>query len=62
MTTTSQATWGKVRFATVYRVQTKREGHLYAAKEIDKRRFIKNGILDIKFDNELKIMQKSEAS
>ncbi len=48
---------GKGAFATVYRVQTKREGHLYAAKEIDKRRFIKNGILDIKFDNELKIMQ-----
>ena len=48
---------GKGAFATVYRVQTKREGHLYAAKEIDKRRFIKNGILDVKFDNELKIMQ-----
>ena len=48
---------GKGAFATVYRVQTKREGHLYAAKELDKRRFIKNGILDIKFDNELKIMQ-----
>lgn len=48
---------GKGAFATVYRVQTKREGHLYAAKEIDKRRFIKNGMLDVKFDNELKIMQ-----
>lgn len=49
---------GKGAFATVYRVQTKNEGTNYAAKEIDKRRFIKNGILDIKFDNELQIMQK----
>ena len=49
---------GKGAFATVYRVQTKSEGTIYAAKEIDKRRFIKNGILDIKFDNELQIMRK----
>lgn len=49
---------GKGAFATVYRVQTKNEGTIYAAKEIDKRRFIKNGILDIKFDNELQIMQR----
>ncbi|KPI45091.1 Serine/threonine-protein kinase RAD53 [Cyphellophora attinorum] len=48
---------GKGAFASVYRVQTKRDGIFYAAKELDKRRFIKNGILDIKFDNELKIMQ-----
>ena len=48
---------GKGAFATVYRVQTKRDGHIFAAKEIDKRRFIKNGQLDVKFDNELKIMQ-----
>lgn len=49
---------GKGAFATVYRVQTKSEGTIYAAKEIDKRRFIKNGILDVKFDNELQIMRK----
>lgn len=49
---------GKGAFATVYRVQTKSEGTIYAAKEIDKRRFIKNGVLDIKFDNELQIMRK----
>jgi serine/threonine protein kinase len=48
---------GSGAFATVYRVQTKREGIPYAAKELDKRRFIKNGILDVKFDNELRIMQ-----
>ena len=48
---------GKGAFATVYRVQTKMEGEVFAAKELDKRRFIKNGILDIKFDSELKIMK-----
>jgi serine/threonine protein kinase len=49
---------GKGAFATVYRVQRKISGLTYAAKEIDKRRFIKNGLLDVKFDNELKIMQQ----
>lgn len=49
---------GKGAFATVYRVQTKSEGTFYAAKEIDKRRWIKNGILDVRFDNELQIMRK----
>ncbi|KAJ4522526.1 Protein kinase protein rad53 [Exophiala dermatitidis] len=48
---------GKGAFATVYRVQTKKEGDLYAAKELDKRRFIKNGVLDMKFDSELNIMK-----
>lgn len=48
---------GKGAFASVYRVQTKHEGTVFAAKELDKRRFLKNGVLDIKFDNELKIMQ-----
>ncbi|KIW20454.1 hypothetical protein PV08_01029 [Exophiala spinifera] len=48
---------GKGAFATVYRVQTKKEGDVYAAKELDKHRFIKNGVLDIKFDSELNIMK-----
>ena len=48
---------GKGAFATVYRVQTKKEGDVYAAKELDKRRFIKNGVLDMKFDSELNIMK-----
>jgi serine/threonine protein kinase len=48
---------GKGAFATVYRVQTKKEGDIYAAKELDKRRFIKNGVLDTKFDSELNIMK-----
>jgi serine/threonine protein kinase len=49
---------GKGAFAMVYKVQTKHKGTVFAAKELDKRRFIKNGILDIKFDNELKIMKQ----
>lgn len=49
---------GKGAFAMVYKVQTKIKGTVFAAKELDKRRFIKNGILDIKFDNELKIMKQ----
>jgi hypothetical protein len=32
-------------------------GAIYAAKELDKRRFMKNGILDQKVDNEMKIMR-----
>ena len=48
---------GKGAFATVYRLATTLEGLPYAAKELDKRRFIKNGVLDLKFDNEIKIMK-----
>lgn len=48
---------GKGAFATVYRVQTKKEGDVYAAKELDTRRFIKNGVLDVKLDSELNIMK-----
>ncbi|KAF1996277.1 hypothetical protein P154DRAFT_498871 [Amniculicola lignicola CBS 123094] len=48
---------GKGAFATVYQLATKMEGKLLAAKELEKRRFIKNGLLDKKIDNEMKIMQ-----
>ena len=48
---------GKGAFATVYQLATKSEGQLFAAKELEKRRFMKNGILDQKLDNEMKIMQ-----
>ena len=48
---------GKGAFAMVYKIQTKKEGDMYAAKELDKRRFIKNGVLDMKFDSELNIMK-----
>lgn len=48
---------GKGAFADVYKFATKREGKLVAVKELEKRRFIKNGILDHKVTNELKIMK-----
>ncbi|CAG7915737.1 unnamed protein product [Penicillium olsonii] len=48
---------GKGAFATVYKIATKQHGAIYAAKELDKRRFMKNGILDHKVDNEMKIMR-----
>lgn len=48
---------GKGAFATVHQLATKMEGKLLAAKELEKRRFMKNGQLDRKIDNEMKIMQ-----
>ncbi|OQD88845.1 hypothetical protein PENANT_c003G00302 [Penicillium antarcticum] len=48
---------GKGAFATVYKIATKQQGAIFAAKELDKRRFMKNGILDQKVDNEMKIMR-----
>ncbi|KAH7328935.1 hypothetical protein B0I35DRAFT_31093 [Stachybotrys elegans] len=49
---------GKGAFAMVYKVTSKYDGLPYAAKELEKRRFIKNGVLDQKVENEMKIMQK----
>jgi len=48
---------GKGAFATVYQLATKMDGKLLAGKELEKRRFMKNGILDKKADNEMRIMQ-----
>jgi serine/threonine protein kinase len=48
---------GKGAFATVYQLGTKMDGKLLAAKELEKRRFMKNGLLDKKIDNEMKIME-----
>jgi hypothetical protein len=48
---------GKGAFATVYKIATKQHGAIYAAKELDRRRFMKNGVLDQKVDNEMKIMR-----
>ena len=48
---------GKGAFATVHKVTAKYDGKPYAAKELDKRRFMKNGVLDQKVENEMKIMQ-----
>lgn len=51
-------TIGKGAFAIVYRVTSKYDGLPYAAKEIEKRRFIKNGVLDQRVENEMKIMRR----
>ena len=51
-------TIGKGAFATVYKLTAKYDGVPYAAKELEKRRFMKNGVLDQKVDNEMKIMQR----
>ncbi|KXJ91952.1 hypothetical protein Micbo1qcDRAFT_194935 [Microdochium bolleyi] len=48
---------GKGAFATVYKVTSKYDGAPYAAKELDKRKFMKNGVLDQKVENEMRIMQ-----
>ncbi|KAN0098788.1 kinase-like protein [Hyaloscypha variabilis] len=49
---------GKGAFAVVYKMTAKFDGVPYAAKELEKRRFMKNGILDQKVDSEMKIMRK----
>ncbi|KAI0387251.1 hypothetical protein F5Y04DRAFT_239763 [Hypomontagnella monticulosa] len=49
---------GKGAFATVHKVTAKYDGAPYAAKELDKRKFMKNGVLDQKVENEMRIMQK----
>ncbi|KAA8631895.1 hypothetical protein SMACR_04266 [Sordaria macrospora] len=48
---------GQGAFATVYMIADRMNGRLYAAKELEKRRFMKNGVLDQKVENEMKIMQ-----
>ncbi|KAK1781332.1 hypothetical protein QBC45DRAFT_64553 [Copromyces sp. CBS 386.78] len=48
---------GQGAFATVYMIADKMNGRPYAAKELEKRRFMKNGVLDQKVENEMKIMQ-----
>ena len=48
---------GKGAFANVYKLATKRDGELFAAKQIEKRRFIKNNVLDQKISNEMRIMR-----
>ncbi|KAK4201269.1 putative serine/threonine-protein kinase [Triangularia verruculosa] len=49
---------GRGAFATVYKVTSVFTGEPYAAKELDKRKFMKNGVLDQKVENEMRIMQK----
>ncbi|KAH8820375.1 kinase-like protein [Xylogone sp. PMI_703] len=49
---------GKGAFAVVYKITDKYNGVPYAAKELEKRRFMKNGVLDQKVDMEMNIMRK----
>ena len=49
---------GKGAFAVVYKMTDKFNGTPFAAKELEKRRFIKNGILDQKVEMEMKIMKR----
>ncbi|KAL2159176.1 hypothetical protein VTH06DRAFT_2608 [Thermothelomyces fergusii] len=49
---------GRGAFATVHKVTLKLTGKPFAAKELDKRKFMKNGVLDQKVENEMKIMRK----
>jgi serine/threonine protein kinase len=49
---------GQGAFASVYKVTDKYNGVPYAAKELDKRKFMKNGVLDQKVENEMNIMQR----
>lgn len=49
---------GKGAFATVYKMTAKLDGTPFAAKELEKRRFMKNGVLDQKVDMEMRIMSR----
>jgi len=48
---------GAGAFATVYQVSDRFSGEVFAVKELEKRRFVKNGLLDHRVDNELQIMR-----
>lgn len=48
---------GKGAFADVFKFATKREGNVFAVKQLEKARFMKNGNLDQKFLSELRIME-----
>ncbi|KAH6636673.1 hypothetical protein F5144DRAFT_487300 [Chaetomium tenue] len=49
---------GRGAFATVHKVTRRLTGQPFAAKELDKRKFMKNGVLDQKVENEMNIMRK----
>ncbi|KAL5393805.1 hypothetical protein PMIN06_006788 [Paraphaeosphaeria minitans] len=48
---------GRGAFATVYKIAEKMDGTVLAAKELEKRRFMKDGRLDKNVENELSIMR-----
>ena len=49
---------GKGAFAMVYKLSSKSSGEVYAVKQIEKRRFIKDGLLGHKVHYELNVMKK----
>ena len=51
---------GQGAFASVVKLATKREGRLLAGKQIEKRKFVKNGVVDRKIKNEMHIMKDLE--
>ena len=52
------AVLGKGAFAIVYQVATTFKGEYYAAKEFEKKRFMKGGVLDSRIENEMQIMKE----
>ena len=51
---------GKGAFAMVYKLSAKKDGEVYACKQIEKRRFIKDGVLNHKVHNEILVMKDLE--
>ncbi|KAI9819613.1 MAG: hypothetical protein M1827_007063 [Pycnora praestabilis] len=49
---------GKGAFANVFTLATKDKGEKFAAKELQKRSLMRNGIMDLKIDNEMRIMKR----
>ncbi len=49
---------GSGAMAMVFKLSSKRDGEVYACKQLDKKRFLKNGIVGDKVYNELNIMKK----
>ena len=51
---------GKGAFAVVYKLSSIQNGEVYACKQIEKRRFIKDGVLNQKVHNEIDVMKDLE--
>lgn len=49
---------GSGAMAMVFKLSSKRDGEVYACKQLDKKRFLKSGIVGDKVYNELNIMKK----
>lgn len=47
----------KGAFAMVYKLSSKRDGEVYAVKQLEKQRFLKDGHLGRKGYNELEVMR-----